>query len=147
MTTLAVSRRRTVLVAAVAVLALALAVTAWIALSRDSGTDPSDLGSRTVTAGAVDVNMTAVSLDADGARFRVEFDTHTADLDTDLPGAAELRVNGQPSGETGLWDGDGPGGHHRAGTLSFDTEVPPGAAVELRITGLPQDAVGTWTAP
>ncbi len=147
MTTLAVSRRRANLIAAAAALAVALAVTGWITLSRGSGTDQSDLGSRTATVGAVDVNMTAVSLDADGARFRVEFDTHTVELDADLPAAAELRVDGQPSGETGLWEGDGPGGHHRAGTLSFDTQVPPGATVELRITGLPRDAVGTWTAP
>lgn len=138
-------RRRRRLTAAV--FALAFAVTVWIVLSRGTGTDQSDLGSRTATVGAVDVHMTAVSLGADGARFRVEFDTHTVDLDVDLPAAAELRVNGQPSGETGLWEGDGPGGHHRAGTLRFDTEVPPGATVELRITGLPRDAVGTWAAP
>jgi hypothetical protein len=147
MTAPATHNRRTVLVAAGTALLLLLAVAVWIWLSRDSGTQPESLGTRTVSAGAVDVTMTARSLDADGARFQVAFDTHTIDLDTDLPDAAELRVNGQPSGDPGVWDGDRPGGHHREGTLTFETDVPTGATVELRITGLPQDAVGTWSAP
>lgn len=138
------NRRPFLVVAGVAVLLL---LATWIWLSRDSGGDPDDLGTHTVTAGAVDVTMTAVSLDRGGAIFRVAFDTHTGGIDTELPDAAELRINGELSGDAGTWDGDPAGGHHRAGTLTFDAKVPVGANVELRITGLPQDVVGTWSAP
>jgi hypothetical protein len=136
--------RHLLVLAGVAVLLL-LAAGIW--LSRDNDAAPEDLGTRTVTAGTVEVTMTAVSLDRGGAVFRIAFDTHTGDLDTELPDAAGLWINGEPSTDTGTWDGDPAGGHHRAGTLTFDTEVPAGAGVELRITGLPRDAVGTWDTP
>ena len=90
--------------------------------------------------------MTALVLDASGARFRVVLDTHTGVLDLDLAGAAELWVAGRLAG-AGTWEGTGPGGHHREGTLRFTTPVPAGANVELRLTGLPADVIGAWTAP
>jgi hypothetical protein len=60
--------------------------------------------------------------------------------------SARLRVN-DTTVDGASWDGPGPGGHHRDGTLRFTTPVPAGAAVELRITGLPADAIASWSAP
>lgn len=135
------SRRGVAVVAAIAL--VVLGVVAWSATR--SGSAPADLGTRTTRAGEVEVTMTALTLDHSGAVFRVEFDTHTVELGLD-PATAVMTVNGTQAGGA-AWDGSGPGGHHREGTLRFTTPVPSGAAVELRITGLPQDAIGTWTAP
>jgi predicted small integral membrane protein len=127
----------------VAIALVVLGVVAW-SLTR-SGSTPADLGTRTAQAGEVEVTMTALTLDRSGAVFKIMFDTHTVELGLD-PATAVMTVNGtQAAGAA--WDGSGPGGHHREGTLRFTTPVPLGAAVELRITGLPQDAIGTWTAP
>jgi predicted small integral membrane protein len=136
---LTTSWRRVVVVIAVVVLGAVV----W-SVTR-SGSTPAGLGTRTAQAGEVEVTMTALTLDRSGAVFEIVFDTHTVELGLD-PAMAVLTVNGtQAVGSA--WDGSGPGGHHREGTLRFTTPVPSGAAVELRVTGLPQDAVGTWTAP
>lgn len=127
----------------VAIALVVVGVVAW-SLTR-SGPTPADLGTRTAQAGEVEVTMTALTLDRSGAAFKIQFDTHTVELGLD-PATAVVTVNGTQSGGA-AWDGSGPGGHHREGTLRFTTPVPSGAAVELRITGLPQDATGTWTAP
>lgn len=137
--------RRPVLFIALAVVVIAVA--GWWMLGRGTGdTRPATLDTRTVQAGPVGVRMTPETLDASGAVFRLEFDTHSGALDLDPASAAQLHVNGQ-SVPGGTWTGPGPGGHHRAGTLRFTTPVPPHAAVELRVTGLPQDATGSWTSP
>jgi len=147
---MATSLRRppTLVVLAATVVLAVVATLATLALLRTRGGDPepAGLGSRTVKAGAVEVRMTALSLDASGARFRLVLDTHSVDLGLDLASAARLRVNGSLTA-AGTWEGTKPGGQHREGTLRFTSAVPAGAAVELRITGLPTDATATWTAP
>jgi len=107
---------------------------------------PADLGTRTVQAGEVEVKMTALTLDVSGAAFKIEFNTHTVELSLDPASAARLTVNGT-SADGATWDGQGPGGHHREGTLRFPAPIPSGASVELSITGLPQDANAAWSAP
>ncbi|GAA0250637.1 hypothetical protein GCM10010492_58560 [Saccharothrix mutabilis subsp. mutabilis] len=135
------SRRVAAVVAVVAVVAVGLV--AW-SLSRSD--DTSALPTRTVRAGEVEVTLTPLTLDTSGAVFRVALDTHTVPLDLDVAASARLRVNGTTA-DGASWDGPGPGGHHREGTVRFTTPVPAGAAVELRITGLPADAAASWTAP
>jgi len=145
MTVIDTARRRPLLLIAAAVVVIAAA--GWWTLGR--GTTPSQptpLATRTVQAGPVEVRMTPETLDASGAVFRLEFNTHSGALHLDPATAARLRVNGQGV-PAGSWTGPGPGGHHRDGTLRFATPVPPRATVELRITGLPQDVSTTWTAP
>ena len=144
-------RRPAVLIAVAVAVAVAvvvvIAVVGWWALNRGTPQRQSvALDTRTVQAGPVEIRMTPETLDASGAVFRLEFNTHSGALDLDPATAAHLRVNGQ-SVTGGNWSGPGPGGHHRAGDLRFANPVPPHAAVELRVAGLPQDAVGTWTSP
>ncbi|GAA2560509.1 hypothetical protein [Pseudonocardia hydrocarbonoxydans] len=139
------TRRRTMLLVALTGL-LAIGLIGWWTLpSRANTAAPPGMEAQTVQAGAVEVRMTPLTVDRSGAEFGLVLDTHTVPLDLDLPGAAQLRVNGDLAGAP-AWDGPGPGGHHREGTLRFTTPIPPGATVELRITGLPQDAAATWTA-
>lgn len=109
--------------------------------------ESASLGERVTRSGTVEVTMTALALAESGARFRIEFDTHSGELDLDVAGNSVLTVDGAAFGP-GTWAGAGPGGHHREGTLSFSEPVPGGAAVVLRISGLgPDAAIGTWTAP
>jgi hypothetical protein len=136
--------RRTLVVAAVTAL-VALAAVAWW-LSRPDDTATSGLPERTVQAGEVEVTMTPLTLDTSGAVFQVTLDTHSVPLDQDVASAARLRVN-DTTAAVANWDGPGPGGHHREGTLRFTTPIPAGATVELRITSLPTDAIASWTAP
>jgi len=138
--------RRTIILLVMAALLIGGAIVWWSVGRTTTESEPEGMGTRTVRAGAVEVRMTALTLDGSGATFRLEFDTHSVTLDLDLASASQLRVNGQQAmGAT--WTGSGPGGHHREGTLSFATPIPSGSGVELHVTGLPQDAVGTWTAP
>jgi hypothetical protein len=136
------SRRGVAVVVAIALAVLGVA--AWLLTRPESSR--ADLGSRTVQSGEVEVTTTALTLDTSGATFRIELDTHTVELDLDVAATARLTVNGT-SVAGARWDGQGPGGHHREGTLTFTTPIPSGAGVELRITGLSQDAVGNWSAP
>ncbi|MDX8056205.1 hypothetical protein SK571_43105 [Lentzea sp. BCCO 10_0798] len=121
-----------------------LGVIAW-SLSRPDENTP-DLGTRTVQAGDVEVTMTALALNGSGAVFKIVLDTHTVELDLDLAASAQLTVNGAVA-DGAVWEGQGPGGHHREGTLRFATPVPAGATADLRVIGLPQDVTGTWSAP
>lgn len=122
------------------------ALVAWVRGNTSSTADAPLLEAQVVSVGGIEVTMTPVQLDEAGARFRLSLDTHSGSLDIDLPDAAELRIAGATA-DVGAWDGGGPGGHHREGTLRFVTPVTSGASVELRVSGLPGVAVGTWTAP
>ncbi|MDX8034846.1 hypothetical protein SK803_31910 [Lentzea sp. BCCO 10_0856] len=132
-------------VAVIVVVALVVvgAIAWWLSRPEPSS---ADLGTRTVQAGDVEVTMTALALDGSGAVFKIVLDTHTVELDLDLAASAELTVNGAVA-DGAVWEGQGPGGHHREGTLRFATPVPAGTTVDLRVIGLPQDVTGTWSAP
>ena len=138
------SRRTLLLLSAGLALLVATGLTLLRTISDNANT--ADLGTQSATAGSVEVRMTALVLDASGAQFRLALDTHTASLDLDLARAAQLSVDGRLA-KAGTWDGAGPGGHHREGTLRFTTAIPAGARVELRLTGLPGEAVGVWNVP
>ena len=129
--------RRWILAVVAAIALVALAGLAYMLLRPD--TTASSLPARTVHAGAVEVTLTPLTLDASGAVFRVTLDTHSVPLDLDMAASARLRIN-DTTADGVSWDGTAPGGHHREGTLRFTTPVPTGATMELRITGLPVDA-------
>lgn len=146
MTASTARRSRFGIAAAIAVLVLTVVGTGWLAWDRRTADKSADLGTRTVAAGPVTVTITALTLDTTGARFKLAFDTHTGSLDLDPATAAHLTINGTEALQSS-WTGDGPGGHHRVGTLTFTTPVPAAATVELRLTGLPRDTTAIWTAP
>ena len=103
------------------------------------------LGTRTVQAGPVTVKIQPRKLDAKGATFKISFDTHSAELNQDMPKQAHLTVGGA-AWPVATWSGDGPGGHHREGELRF---AAPGGATGtgttvLSIDGLPQPVTATW---
>ena len=110
-----------------------------------SSSNTSGLASRTVAAGAVEVTIEPLNLDASGATFRVALDTHSGDLNVDLASAARLEVDGTDWGDAS-WTGDPPSGHHRQGELRFSAAGPVRGEVRLTIGGLPGPVSATWGA-
>ncbi len=128
------------LVALIAIIGLA----GGVLLASCSNTDDSNdrgLGSRNTRVGEVEIVVELRRLD-DSAEFYVTLETHSGSLDVDLERSL-LSVGGTDwPGPT--WEGDGPGGHHREGTLRFDAEAPSDGDVRLSLGGLGDEMVLTW---
>lgn len=130
------------------------AVGAYLAVRAGGSPAPSTvtagpaLAAQTVSAGEVSVRVEPVRLDGGGAEFRVTFDTHSGALDLDMTAVARLQVDGVAWPLSG-WTGDGPGGHHRQGQLSFRSGGPATGSAHLTIGGLPAPVDMAWdlTAP
>lgn len=139
-------RRRLIVVAAVASVGVVAAV---LGAARDaSDTGPATagglgLGTRSVSAGEVQLTIAVRRLDDAGATFAVTLDTHSGDLDVDVAAAARLEV-GATTWPVLAWDGDGPGGHHREGELRFRPAGAPAGTVRLRIGGFDEPVEVTW---
>ena len=101
------------------------------------------LDKRTTTIGDLEVTVTPTQLDGNGAAFTIAFDTHTGAPTIDVAANAALTVDGA-QWTTPTWSGDGPGGHHRAGTLRFTAAGPARDTARLAITGLDQPLELTW---
>lgn len=126
-------------------LAGAVVVTLLLALTGCARTESSAVASaeRSVEVAGVTVAATPERVDATGAVIRLSLDTHTTPLTMDLPAAAHLTVGGQEWPVRG-WNGAGPGGHHRSGTLEFTPAGPVGSPVRLVIDGLGAPAELVW---
>lgn len=137
--------RRRLVVAAIALGSLFLA-----ACGGDGSGDESASGTgteamletRTTSSGEIDLEIQPRQLDDQGAVFDVTLDTHSAELSMDLS-TATLDVGGVRWPVAG-WDGDGPGGHHREGTLRFDAGGSPAGTARLQLAGFPEPLVITW---
>ena len=134
--------------------ALVLSVAVGVGLAADKATQSSSstsasrstLSARDTAAGPVQIKISPVRLDTTGATFKVALDNHEIDLTMNLAQGASLTVGSLPWGPAS-WSGDGPGGHHREGTLTF----PPGGAaagrVVLTLAGFPSPVQLQWTLP
>jgi hypothetical protein len=54
-------------------------------------------------------------------QFKISLSTHTVELSQDLKMATELQDDQGRIYKVKRWEGSPPGGHHRAGTLTFPT--------------------------
>lgn len=136
-------RPRLIVLAAAAVLVIA----GGVVLARGQDDTPpvtgSALAAKSVTAGEITVRLEPHHVDGTGAEFRLTLDTHSEELDMDLVAGAELVVGGN-QWEATSWDGDGPGGHHREGSLRFDAGGPAVGAVALSLDGFPEPVIAQW---
>ena len=112
----------------------------------EAPTSAASLRSRTVESGAVTVKITPLRIDAKGATFKLTFDTHSVELSSDVERTAHLTV-GDVTWPTTSWSGDGPGGHHREGTVSFSAAGRAVGPVELQLEELPTAVSVSWTLP
>src|SRR5262245_63158159 len=100
-----------------------------------SGVLAADLGVRRSSADGVTVAVTPQNLAA-GTKswdFKIVLDTHSQDLKDDLVATAVLLDDKGVKHVPVAWEGAGPGGHHREGTLKFKPISPAPDAIELQI--------------
>ncbi len=131
----------------VAIIAIVLVGGAIYLVNRggdpDPGTDTtSGLQAQEISAGEVEVRIEPVRIDDAGAVFNVALDTHSEDLSADLT-LATLTVDGS-AWAVDAWSGDGPGGHHREGELSFEPGGPATGTAILTVPGLPEPVNVNW---
>jgi hypothetical protein len=124
----------------------ALAVVLAACGSDDPPVAAAGLDTQTFTVGEVELTITPTRVDDTGAAFTVAFDTHSVDLGLDIANTATLTVDGQAWTDP-AWDGDGPGGHHREGTLTFTAASPANGDAVLTIEGLDEPATARWALP
>ncbi|MGE0874852.1 MAG: hypothetical protein AB7O31_09290 [Burkholderiales bacterium] len=94
-----------------------------------------ELEARTSSAAGVTIKVTPkrVGKGASTWEFAVVFDTHSQDLNDD-PLRNSVLIDSRGARYAPLaWDGPGPGGHHREGTLRFDAPAPRPDAIDLQI--------------
>lgn len=132
----------------VLLVAAALLLAGCAGSARPSAVSKGDSGAgrlpaKTAMAGPVEVNVTPERLDEATAVFSVELDNHEVDLTGDYTKGSSLTVGGR-AWDAPQWTGDGPGGHHRAGTLTFKSAGAPNGALVLRIAGLPSPVTVRW---
>jgi hypothetical protein len=122
--------------------ALILALALSPAVAAQPPTQKSSQGGVTVA-----VTPTALTPSAKTWTFKVAYDTHTQDLSDDVAATAVLSDGKGREAKPLAWEGPGPGGHHRAGTLKFAAFDPVPPAVELRIARPGEAAPRTfrWT--
>lgn len=137
-------RRRLIgIVAAVVILGIAVAI---VASRGDNGSSDSvsvsGLPTRTVQITGVTVKVEPEQLDAAGAAFVITLDSHTVDLSADLA-RATLTVGGADWSVVG-WTGDGPGGHHRGGSLRFTPTGSASGTAVLVIPGFTEPVSASW---
>ena len=138
----ALTRRRLAAPVMTAVL-FAFAAGCGDAAARTTGAGNSGLATRTAKSGPVNVSVTPITIDGTGARFAVELNNHEVDLKGDYATRSTLTV-GRTAWSNPRWNGDGPGGHHRSGTLTFSAGGQAEGAVQLRLVGLPSPVTVHW---
>jgi hypothetical protein len=133
--------RRRVVIGSLVVVAVGLVF--GVMASSDGSTQAAAFERRTRTIGGLELVVTPTRVDDAGATFRVVFDTHTGAPEIDVAANADFFVDGS-AWATPVWSGDGPGGHHRSGTLRFSPGGPARGTARLVIAGLEQPVEMTW---
>ena len=100
-----------------------------------AGLFAAELAGQRSSSGGVTVAVTPQNLAASARSwdFKVVLDTHSGELNDDLVKAATLIDDKSGRHVPVKWEGAGPGGHHREGTLRFNAIAPRPESVELQI--------------
>lgn len=89
------------------------------------------------------IKVTPTELNSSGNqwKFTIAFTTHSGDLDQDPTKVVSLVDDQGSSYQPIAWEGPGPGGHHREGTLVFNAIQPTPKLIELKVKdvgGIPE---------
>ena len=114
---------------------LTLCISGFLFILLAAGVFAAELGIQRSSTGGVTVAVTPQNLAASARSwdFKVALDTHSQDLNDDLVRSAALLDDKGSRHPPVKWEGAGPGGHHREGTLTFKAISPLPAAIELQI--------------
>ena len=89
------------------------------------------------TGGEVDVTVTPeVLIAGQPPRFKLEFNTHSVELDFDIEKITRLSDDRRKDYGQPTWEGSPPGGHHREGKLSFADKLAETKSVTLSLSGV-----------
>ncbi len=80
---------------------------------------------------SVTVEVTPLNITDTGMDVKLAFNTHSVPLDFDPTQIIVLRDANGTDIHPVSWDGSGPGGHHRKGTLHFELDSHPRQFIEL----------------
>ncbi len=124
---------------------VASAVMAGVALVASTGVvwAAKPLPSKTAETGGITVEAAPRRVDGRGAVIAITLDTHAGELDVNLRRGSTLTVDGMPW-PVDSYRGDGPGGHHREGTLRFRGAGPATGSMRLVIRGLGGPVTLAW---
>lgn len=91
--------------------------------AEQTGAQPTSVLERKDSQGAVVVTVTPVNLDSPGETldFQITMETHSVELDMDLPSLSTLSTDTGVTVQSSVWNGP-KGGHHVQGTLSFPAQ-------------------------
>lgn len=110
-----------------------------------------DLSSRRNDAGRVVIDVQPQKLDDDQAtwEFAVALNTHSVNLDFDMTEVSVLRCDQDQEYTPTVWEGPGPGGHHRSGVLKFAALDHSTSFVEIVIRDVAEvpERVFRWDLP
>jgi hypothetical protein len=109
---------------------------AMLVASLAAGAFAAELSVQRSSTSGVTVAVTPQNLVASAKSwdFKVVLDTHSGELNDDLVKTTTL-LDGKGGRHAPVkWEGAGPGGHHREGTLKFNPVSPTPTAIELSIT-------------
>lgn len=113
-------------------------------------TSTSAFQTKSNSGGSVTVDVKPTALEAGQAiAFDIAMNTHSVDLSDDMTKITILRDDSGKEYKPTAWQGGEPGGHHRAGTLTFVPLSSKPKYVELVIRGLAQvpERVFRWDLP
>lgn len=143
-----------IFIALIGLIIILAGVAVWLSLKNSDNNIPllsstaanSSWQAQTNEDGPVSITVTPQA----GAEviFKIELSTHTGSLDYDLKQLASFRDQNQREYQPISWTGDPPGGHHRAGLLSFGRLEPHPQIQQLIITqvgGVPKRQF-QWTS-
>ena len=124
------------------VLVVMLAALVVLAGTASAGAVARRLPTKTAEVSGITIEASPGRVDDRGAMISITLDTHSGDLDVDLR-HSKLTVDGTPW-PTATYRGDGPGGHHREGTLRFRSGGPATGSMRLVVKGLGEDVKFSW---
>lgn len=116
---------------------------ALLVLSGGTATAARRLPTKTTEVNEITVEVSPRRVNGRGAVIAIVLDTHEGALDVDLRKRSTLTVDGTPW-PVASYQGDGPGGHHREGTLRFRNAGRIAGSMRLVINGLGGTAKLSW---
>lgn len=96
-----------------------------------------------------EVSVSVIPQFEKGIDFKISMDTHAGELSTDMMRAAVFEDEDGTVHLPTSWEGDPPGGHHRAGVLHFGTFTPMPKKVDFTLLniGTVKERKFSWRLP
>ena len=117
------------------IISVAIIVASYLLTSKNSGVSINSrrqLSLQPITSNENNVEFQVTPLSS--SKFEIAISTHSVQLDFDLTQISKLKDNSGKEYEPLNWDGAGPGGHHRSGTLTFKPVDKNAKSITLVIT-------------